>query len=142
MLPLILSLALLGLLVLGIAAVQSRRAAKRGSAGSEADNGLTARAPQREGECCGQHEVCEKESLLAAVSRDVEYYDDEELDRYRRRRPETYTDDETEEFRTILYTMQETEVAGWVRSLELRDIALPDGLRDEVLLIIGERRTQ
>ena len=23
-------------------------------------------------ECCGQHEVCEKESLLAAVSKDIE----------------------------------------------------------------------
>ena len=26
--------------------------------------------------CCGQHEVCEKDSLLAAVSRDIEYYED------------------------------------------------------------------
>ena len=33
-------------------------------------------------ECCGQHEVCEKESLLAAVSKKIEYYDDEELDKY------------------------------------------------------------
>ena len=32
---------------------------------------------------CGQHEICEKESLLAAVSKKVEYYDDEELDRFR-----------------------------------------------------------
>ena len=32
-------------------------------------------------ECCGQHEVCEKESLLAAVSKKIEYYDDEELDK-------------------------------------------------------------
>ena len=31
-------------------------------------------------ECCGQHEVCEKESLLAAVSKKIEYYDDEELE--------------------------------------------------------------
>ena len=30
-------------------------------------------------ECCGQHEVCEKESLLSAVSKGVEYYDDEDL---------------------------------------------------------------
>ena len=29
-------------------------------------------------ECCGQHEVCEKESLLAAVSKQIEYYDDED----------------------------------------------------------------
>ena len=36
-------------------------------------------------ECCGQHETCEKDSLLAAVSKGVEYYNDEELDRFRGR---------------------------------------------------------
>ena len=34
-------------------------------------------------DCCGQHAVCERDSLLAAVSKDIEYYDDEELDAYR-----------------------------------------------------------
>ena len=29
-------------------------------------------------ECCGQHEICEKESLLAAVSKKIEYYDDDQ----------------------------------------------------------------
>ena len=33
--------------------------------------------------CCGQHETCEKDSLLAAVSKGIEYYEDEELDRFR-----------------------------------------------------------
>ena len=32
------------------------------------------------------------------------------------------------------------EVAGWVRSLTLRGIELPDEVKDEVLLIVGERR--
>ena len=36
--------------------------------------------------CCGQHEVCEKDSLLAAVSRDIEYYDDEEYEPVRKPR--------------------------------------------------------
>ena len=89
-------------------------------------------------ECCGQHEVCEKESLLAAVSRSIVYYDDEELDRFRGH--QDYTEAETEEFREVLYTMQTDEVAGWVRSLQLRQIALPDELKDEVFLIVGERR--
>ena len=92
-------------------------------------------------ECCGQHEVCEKESLLAAVSRGVEYYDDEELDRYIGTPPEAYTAEQEEEFRDILYTMRDEEVAGWVRSLQLRGIALPEGVKDEVFLIIGERRS-
>lgn len=91
-------------------------------------------------ECCGQHEVCEKDSLLAAVSKDVEYYNDEELDRFRGREGDEYTEEECEEFREILYTMRDDEVAGWVRSLQLRYITLPDEVKDEVFLIVGERR--
>ncbi len=68
-------------------------------------------------ECCGQHAVCEKESLLAAVSKEIEYYDDEELDRFKGHASDTYTEEEIEEFRDILYSMQETDVAGWSRSL-------------------------
>lgn len=98
----------------------------------------TADATQQDAECCGQHAVCEKESLLAAVSRDIEYYNDEELDRFRGR--EHYSEDEVEEFREVLYTMRSDEVAGWVRSLELRLVPLPDELKDEVFLIVGERR--
>lgn len=92
-------------------------------------------------ECCGQHEMCEKESLLAAVSKQIEYYDDEELDTYRGWDADDYTAEQVEQFREILYTMQEDEVAGWVRSLQLRNVALPNELKDEVFLIIGERRT-
>ena len=92
-------------------------------------------------ECCGQHEVCEKESLLAAVSKQIEYYNDEELDRFRGVASSDYQPDEIEEFREVLYTMHEEEVAGWVRSLQLRAVALPDQLKDEVFLIVGERRT-
>lgn len=91
-------------------------------------------------ECCGQHQICEKESLLAAVSKQIEYYDDEELDRFKGHPSDEYTEEEIEEFRNILYTMQEVEVAGWCRSLQLRNIALPDELKDEIFLIVGERR--
>lgn len=91
-------------------------------------------------ECCGQHEVCEKESLLAAVSKKIEYYDDEELNRYIGTPPDGYTSEQEDEFRDVFYTMHEEDVAGWVRSLQLRGIALPDTLKDEVFLIIGERR--
>ncbi len=93
-------------------------------------------------ECCGQHEVCEKDSLLAAVSRDVEYYNDEELDRFRGRAGDAYSEEECDEFRDILYTMRDDEVAGWVRSLQLRYVNLPDEVKDEVFLIVGERRGQ
>ena len=91
-------------------------------------------------ECCGQHEVCEKDSLLAAISKDVEYYNDEELDRFRGREGDEYTPEEADEFRDVLYTMRSDEVAGWVRSLQLRMVNLPDEVKDEVFLIVGERR--
>lgn len=91
-------------------------------------------------ECCGQHEVCEKDSLLAAISKQIDYYDDEELDRFKGRGGDEYSEEEVEEFRNVLYTMQSEEVAGWVRSLQLRQINLPDEAKDEVFLIVGERR--
>ena len=71
----------------------------------------------------------------------VEYYDDEELDRFRGRSSDNYTDAEVEEFREVMFTCQDDEVAGWCRSLQLRGIELPDELKDELFLIIGERRT-
>ena len=91
-------------------------------------------------ECCGQHQICEKESLLAAVSKQIEYYDDEELDRFKGRPSDGNSEEEIEEFRDILYSMQEVDVAGWSRSLQLRGIELPDELKDELFLIVGERR--
>jgi len=91
-------------------------------------------------ECCGQHETCEKDSLLAAVSKEIEYYNDEELDRFRGVASDEYDSAAVEEFRDVLYTMKDDEVAGWVRSLQLRAVELPDELKDEVFLIVGERR--
>lgn len=84
-------------------------------------------------ECCGLHEVCEKD-LLRAASQDIDYYEDEELDRFRGRT--AYSEEEVEEFREVLYTMRTDEVAGWVRSLELRRVNLPDELKDEVILLM------
>lgn len=92
--------------------------------------------------CCGQHEICEKESLLAAVSKDVEYYEDEHLDAYRGRTSDSYSDEEVEEFQEVLFTMRNDEVAGWIRSLHLRQIELPDELKDDVIMIVDERRSQ
>ena len=83
-------------------------------------------------ECCGLHEVCEKESLRALE--DVEYYEDEELDRFRGRT--TYSDEEIEEFREVLYTMRPEEVAAWSRSLTLRGINVPDQLKDELFMLL------
>ena len=84
---------------------------------------------EADAECCGQHETCEKDSLLAAVSKGIEYYNDEELDRFRGRYSDEYTDEEVEEFREVMLTCKDDEVAGWCRSLQLRGIELPDDLK-------------
>ena len=52
-------------------------------------------------ECCGQHEICERDSLLAAVSKQIEYYDDEELDKYIGTAPDAYTPEQEDEFRVL-----------------------------------------
>ena len=77
---------------------------------------------------------------MAAVSKKIEYYDDEDLDQFIGKPADSYTTEEADLFRDVLYTTQEIEVAGWVRSLQLRGINLPDDVKDEVFLIIGERR--
>ncbi|MDR1624126.1 MAG: phospholipase [Tannerellaceae bacterium] len=92
------------------------------------------------GACCGQHEICERDSLLAAVSKKIEYYDDEELDRFSGINSDAYDNESVNEFRDVLYTLREVEVAGWLRSLQLRNVELPDGLKDEAFLIVGEGR--
>ncbi|MEG2514465.1 MAG: phospholipase [Bacteroidaceae bacterium] len=91
-------------------------------------------------QCCGQHEVCEHDSLLAAVSKEIVYYEDEDLDEFIGIPSNEYTDEQIEMFRDVFYTMKEIEVAGWSRSLQLRGINLPDELKDEVFLVVGERR--
>lgn len=90
--------------------------------------------------CCGLHAVCEKELLKGAASEAVDYFDDEELDRFRGRDSASYSPAEEEEFREVLDTTLPREVVDWVRSLEGRGIALPDSVREEALLIIGEQR--
>ena len=133
---LIISLVLLGIIALIAGYIRNKRLQQK------IEKGELDRMPEvkeADIECCGQHEVCEKDSL-PAVSKKIEYYDDEELDQFIGKEANAYTDEETNQFRDVLYTMQDIDVAGWVRSLQLRGIELPDDLKDEVFLIIGERR--
>ena len=89
--------------------------------------------------CCGQHLICEKSSL-SIVDDEIIYYDDEELDRFAGRTPDSYTAGEREEFRDILLTLMPQDIAGWARSITLRKIELPEDVKDELLLLISELR--
>lgn len=90
-------------------------------------------------DCCGAHEVCDKETLLSADDQ-VVYYQDEDLDHYQGRSAQSYSSAEIEDFREVLYTMRDDEVAGWLRSLQLRNINPPIAIRDEALMIVTEVR--
>lgn len=90
-------------------------------------------------ECCGRHMICEK-TALTPLSDKIEYFDDEEIDRFAGRVPGSYTPEETEELRDILLTLRPEEVPAWARSLQLRHIELPPELRDELLLIASDLR--
>ena len=144
MLYLIVALVLLLILVGGISFIGHKRYEKRVAEGTAKPDEtspleVTKEVPE---ECCGQHATCERDSLLAAVSKEIIYYADEELDQYKGREADSYTDEEAEEFATVFYELREVEVAGWVRSLQLRQIALPEQILDEVLLVVRERRFQ
>ncbi len=90
-------------------------------------------------ECCGQHEVCEAETLLT-LSEEIIYYSDEELDVYRARKSDAYAQSEVEEFREVLLELQLHEVAGWLKSLQLRGIDMPTEVREEALMIMQDFR--
>lgn len=110
---------------------------------SEATDTDTPDAPTESAdECCGMHITCERDSLLSGMSEKVEYYDDEELDRYAGRTVESYTSAESEEFRDILLSMPADNIAGWVRSLGLRGIELPGDVRDEIIILVFEERSR
>jgi len=89
--------------------------------------------------CCGAHEVCESETLLSG-SDTIVYFEDEELDIYAGVSKNSFTDNQIEEFREILYTLRENEVSAWLRSLQLRNITIPDIIKEEALMIVSERR--
>ena len=73
--------------------------------------------------------------MIEAATQPIAYFEDEELDAFKGRTADSYTDEEVEQFAYILHTMQPNEVAAWSRSLILRGINLPDQLRDELIMM-------
>lgn len=85
--------------------------------------------------CNGENNKCEQECMMEAAIKDIEYYDDEELDAFQGRESDNYTEQEVKQFSEVLYTMRPDEVKGWTRSLTLRGINLPNQLKDEVFAL-------
>lgn len=88
-------------------------------------------------ECCGMHAVCEK-TTTAALNGEIIYYDDDQLDVFVGRPADAYDDDEIEQFRDVLITLQPHDAPGWSQSLQMRGIALPASLADELQILIAD----
>lgn len=141
MIPLILFI-VLGLVVL--VATEWHERSKRKAAGEATASGAgetvaSEQANERPEGCCGEHLVCERETLLQ-TNAEIVYYDDEELDALAGIAPEEYTPEQQEALRAVFRSLQESDVAGWCRSVQMRNIALPPDIREEALLIVRERR--
>ena len=111
------------------------------------ESSLPAAAPESDKEyerpdgCCGAHEVCENESLLASHTKII-YFADEELDDFKDRDPESYTSQEIEQFEEVFFTLRENELVEWLKSLQLRHVPLPPVIKEQALMIIAERRKE
>lgn len=82
-------------------------------------------------DCCGAHAICEKG--LKKADRQIEYFEDEELDQYKQIPADRYSDEQIDAFREVLYTLRSEEVTDWLISLEKREINLPEILRQEAI---------
>lgn len=113
------------------------RARKRGEEPApvvEPKNGCT-------DDCCSANDACPSEMLLSGVDRDIEYFEDEELDQFRGRSADAYSAEEEELFRDVLYTLKPTELLAWEQSVKKRGIVLPKAIREEFIMLYGERNT-
>lgn len=83
--------------------------------------------------CTPDNVMCEQECMLKAATEPVEYFDDEELDVYKGRASNSYNEEETTQFAEVLETLRPEELKSWNRSLILRGINMPDGIKDEYI---------
>ena len=88
--------------------------------------------------CNGDDSRCEQECMLEAATKQVEYFDDEDLDRFAGKPSDSYSEEEVEEFREVLYTMRHDEAKAWNRSLILRQVNVPVQLKDELIMMMEE----
>lgn len=86
--------------------------------------------------CTDDNPRCEQVCMMEAATKEIEYFDDEELDAFRGRPSDSYTEEEVAQFSDVLYTLHSEEVKPWSRSLTLRGINVPDQLKDELFMMM------
>lgn len=85
--------------------------------------------------CTDDNPSCEQMCMMKASTKPVEYFDDEELDAYKGKASDEYDEDETAQFAEVLETLKANEIKAWNRSLILRGINMPDGIKDEYIAL-------
>ena len=127
------------LVVTGAVLYLHHRLTAKGPEAESDDASIPSEESQTE-ECCGMHITCRKDSLSPVFEDEIEYFDDDELDRFANRKVEEYTEEEIEMFRDVLLTLRAEEIAPWARSIQLRGIELPEEVRDELFMIVSDAR--
>ena len=140
MIPLILFVCL-GIVILVIFEIRARKEKNNTEQLNNTDQATDVAVEQRSEDegCCGEHLVCERETLLQTNAQ-IEYFDDEELDALIGIAAEDYTPEQYQMIREVFETLKASDIPGWVRSIQLRNIQLPLDIREEALLIVVERR--
>lgn len=89
---------------------------------------------------CTLRDVCPSQMLLEGMMKgEITYYDDQELDAYRGRTADGYTDAEVEQWRDVLYTLQAQNLMGWEQSVKRRGLVMPRAVHDEFIMLYGEQ---
>ena len=93
-------------------------------------------------ESCGLRTICPSEQILEGACRqEITYYEDEELDAFAGRGEGDYSDDELEQWRDVLYTLQPADLLGWGQSIKHRGLIMPTSIHAEFLQLAAEHRT-
>ena len=92
-------------------------------------------------ESCGLRTICPSEQILeGACKQEITYYDDEELDAFAGHGEDDYSDEELEQWRDVLYTLQPADLLGWGQSIHHRGLVMPAAIRQEFLQLAAEHR--
>ena len=89
---------------------------------------------------CGLRSICPSEQILMSeCKQEVTYYEDEELDRFAGRTADSYTAEEEEQWRDVLYTLQHSDLLGWGQSIKHRGLVMPSSIWQEFLQLAAEQ---
>ena len=92
-------------------------------------------------EGCGLRSICPSEQILASGCRqEITYYEDEELDAFVGRDENSYTPEEEEQWRDVLYTLQPADLLGWGQSIKHRGLIMPTHILEEFLQLAGKQQ--